>query len=114
MIDMQAVILNPFKSIDSYFLTCKVVTLVFCLPWPLTLLASVMSLAGQFQDNTPLFLRVLVRLGWLLILVYPLIFFAIIFFAERVLARRSYTGAAIVAVLPIVFTLFAVVELFVI
>jgi hypothetical protein len=111
---MQAVILNPFKSIDRYFLTCKVVTLVFCLPWPLTLLASVMSLAGQFQDNTPLFLRVLVRLGWLLILVYPLIFFAIIFFAERVLARRSYTGAAIVAVLPIVFTLFAVVELFVI
>ena len=55
--------LMRFKSIDRYFLTCKIVTLVFCLPWPLTLLASVMSLAGQFQDNTPLFLRVLVRLG---------------------------------------------------
>ena len=63
VIRMQAIILNPFKSIDRYFLTCKIVTLVFCLPWPLTLLASVMSLAGQFQDNTPLFLRVLVRLG---------------------------------------------------
>ena len=47
-------------------------------------------------------------------LVYPLIFFAVIFFAERVLARKSYTGAAIVAALPVVFSLFAVVELFVI
>ena len=46
--------------------------------------------------------------------VYPLIFFAIIFFAERVLASRFYTGAAIVAALPVVFSLFAVVELFVI
>ena len=111
---MQAVNLNPFKSIDKYFLTTKIVTLVFCLPWPLTLVATVMSLAGQFQDNTPLFLRVLVRLGWLLMLVYPLIFFAVVFFAERVLARRSYIGAAVVAGLPILFSLFVVVKLFVI
>ena len=111
---MQAINLNPFKSIDRYFLTCKIVTLVFCLPWPLTLLASVMSLAGQFQDDTPLLVRVLVRLGWLLMLVYPLIFFAIIFVAERVFVRRSYTGGAVVAALPIVFSLFAVLKLFVI
>ena len=47
-------------------------------------------------------------------LVYPLIFFAIIFFAERVLARRSYTRGAVVAAFPIVFSLFAVLKLFVI
>jgi hypothetical protein len=111
---MQAISLNPFKSIDRYFLTSKIVTLVFCLPWPLTLLASVMSLAGQFQDDTPLFVRVLVRLGWLLVLVYPLIFFAIIFVAERVFVGRSYTGGAVVAALPIAFSLFVVLKLFVI
>jgi hypothetical protein len=110
---MPGVSLNPFKSIDKYFLICKIVTLLLCLPWPLTLLASVMSLAGQFQDDTPVFLRVLVRLGWLLILVYPLLFFAVVFFAERVLARRSYPVATVVALLPIAFSLFAVVKLFV-
>jgi hypothetical protein len=112
--NMPAVSLSPFKSIDKYFLICKIVTLLFCLPWPLTLLASLMSLAGQFQPDTAMFIRVLVRLGWLLILVYPLVFFAIVFFAERVLARRSYAAAAVVALLPIAFSLFAVVKLFVI
>ena len=85
---MPTAALNPFKSIDKYFLICKIVTLLICIPWPLTVLASVMSLAGQFQENTPVLMRVLVRLGWLLILVYPLVFFAIVFFAERVLARK--------------------------
>lgn len=60
-----------------------------------------MSLAGQFQPETPMFVRLLVRLGWLLALVYPLIFFAVVLLAERVLARRSYVAAAIVALLPI-------------
>lgn len=110
---MPAVSLNPFKSIDRYFLICKIVTLVMCIPWPLTLLASAMSLAGQFQENTPVFLRVLVRLGWLLILVYPLVFFVVVFFAERVLARKSYAAAAVVVLLPIGFSLFAVLRLFV-
>ena len=76
---MPTASLNPFKSIDKYFLICKIVTLLICIPWPLTVLASVMSLAGQFQENTPVFLRVLVRLGWLLILVYPLVFFVVVF-----------------------------------
>jgi hypothetical protein len=100
--------LNPFKSIDKYFLACKIVTLLCCLPWPLTVVASVMALAGQFQPGTPMFLRVLVRLGWLLVVGYPVVYFAIIFFAERVLARRSYAAAAIVALLPITFSLFVV------
>src|SRR5882672_4837451 len=100
---MPPLSLNPFKSLDKYFLTCKIVTLLFCLPWPLTVVASLMSLAGQFQMDTPVFLRVLVRLGWLLVLAYPVVFFAIVFFAERVLARKSYPAAAIVASLPIVF-----------
>jgi hypothetical protein len=67
-----------------------------------------MSLAGQFQPQTPLFLRVLVRLGWLLALIYPLIFFAVVLLAERVLARRSYAAAAMVALLPIAFSLFVI------
>jgi hypothetical protein len=110
---MPTASLNPFKSIDKYFLICKIVTLLICIPWPLTVLASVMSLAGQFQENTPVLMRVLVRTGWLLILVYPLAFFTIVFFAERVLARRSYPAAAVVVLMPIGFGLFAVVRLFV-
>jgi len=105
---MPTLPLNPFKSIDKYFLACKIATLLFCLPWPLTLVASVMSLAGQFQPDTPMYLRVLVRLGWLLVVGYPVVFFAVVFFAERVLARRSYATAAIVVLLPIALSLFVV------
>jgi hypothetical protein len=99
---------NPFKSIDKYFLACKIVTLLFCFPWPLTVVASVMALAGQFQPDTPMILRVLVRLGWLLALGYPVVYFAVVFFAERLLARRNYAVAATVALLPITFSLFVV------
>ena len=47
-------------------------------------------------------------LGLLLVVGYPVVYFAIIFFAERVLARGSYAAAAIVALLPITFSLFVV------
>ena len=87
---MPAVSLNPFKSLDKYFLICKIATLLLCLPWPLTLVATVMSLAGYIPPDTPMFKVVLVRLAWLLVLVYPVVFFAVVFFAERVLARKSY------------------------
>ena len=80
--------MNPFKSIDKYFLICKIVTLLFCLPWPLTLLATVMSLAGYIAPDTPMFKVVLIRLAWLLVLVYPVVFFAIVLLAEKVLARK--------------------------
>src|SRR5438094_10199184 len=73
---MSALFFNPFKSRDKYFLACKIATLLFCIPWPLTIVASVMSLAGEFGADTPMFLRVLFRLGWLLALVYPIVFFA--------------------------------------
>jgi hypothetical protein len=108
---MATLFWNPFRSRDKYFLACKIATLVISLPWPLTLLASVMSLAGQFQPTTPLYLRVLVRLGWLLVLVYPLVFLVVVFFAERVVACKSYMAAAVVAVLPIAFALMVVVWL---
>ena len=108
---MATLSLNPFRSRDKYFLACKIATFVICLPWPLTLLASVMSLAGQAQPTTPLYLRVLVRFFWLLVLVYPLVFFAVVFFAERIAARKSYVAAAIVAILPTALALFVVVWL---
>ncbi|HXT77151.1 MAG TPA: hypothetical protein VN780_12735 [Candidatus Eisenbacteria bacterium] len=88
------------RSRDKYFLTCKIVTLLLCLPWPLTLVASVMSLAGEFSAGTPMAIRVLVRVGWLLALVYPVVFFAMEFFAERVLAAKNYALGAVVAALP--------------
>jgi hypothetical protein len=110
--NMPTISLNPFKSLDKYFLTCKIVTLLFCLPWPLTVLASVMSLAGYVPPNTPLYLRVLIRLGWLLALAYPAVFLAIVIFAERVLAQKSYAAAAMVALVPIVFSLCVVGWLF--
>ena len=109
---MPTLSLNPFKSLDKYFLTCKIVTLLFCLPWPLTVVASLMSLAGQFQPDTPMYLRVLVRLGWLLMIGYPVVFFGLVFLAERVLTRKSYAAAAVVALLPIVFSLSVVGWLF--
>jgi hypothetical protein len=89
-----------FRSRDKYFLACKILSLLFCLPWPLTLVASVMSLAGEFTAGTPMAMRVLVRAGWLLALIYPVIFFAIVFLAERVLAAKNYALGAVVAVLP--------------
>src|SRR5882672_5462608 len=110
---MPAVSLNPFKSLDKYFLICKIATLLLCLPWPLTLVATVMSLAGYIPPDTPMFKVVLVRLAWLLVLVYPVVFFAVVFFAERVLARKSYPAGVIVALLPMAFSLFVVVKLFV-
>ena len=60
-----------------------------------------------------MFKVVLVRLAWLLVLVYPVVFFAVVFFAERVLARKSYPAGVIVALLPMAFSLFVVVKLFV-
>jgi hypothetical protein len=104
--------LNPLKSLDKYFLSCKIVVLLLCLPWPLTLVASLMSLAGQFPEDTPMLLRVLVRLGWLVIVGYPVVFLAVVFVAEKVLARKSYAVGAIVASLPIAFSVFAAVWLF--
>jgi hypothetical protein len=103
--------LNPFKSRDRYFLICKVVTLIFCLPWPLTLLASVMSLAGYVPPNTPMLKVAVIRLVWLLALVYPVVFFAVVLFAERVLSHKYYAFVAVVALLPIALSLIIVVRL---
>ena len=103
----MAAFFNSFRSLDTYFLSCKIVTLLLCLPWPFTLLASVMSLAGQFQTGTPMYLRVLVRLGWLLVLGYPVVFFAVVLFAEKVLAPKNYATGVVVAFLPIAFGLLA-------
>jgi hypothetical protein len=98
-------VFNPLKSLDKYFLSCKIATLLLCLPWPFTLLASVMSLAGQFQPGTPMYLRVLVRLGWLLVLGYPVIFVAVVLLGEKILAPKNYATGAVVAFLPIAFSL---------
>jgi hypothetical protein len=98
-------VFNPFKSLDKYFLSCKIAALLLCLPWPFTLLASMMSLAGQFQPETPMYLRVMVRMGWLLVLGYPIIFFALVLFAEKILAPKSYAAGAVVALLPFAFSL---------
>jgi hypothetical protein len=110
---MATLSLKLLKSRDNYFLACKLATLVVCLPWPLTIIASLMSLAGQFQDGTPMFLRVLVRLAWLLALVYPVFFFAIVFLAEKVLARKSYPVGAVAASLPVAFAVFFILKVFV-
>jgi hypothetical protein len=80
---MPAVTFNPFKSLDKYFLICKIATLLFCLPWPLTPLATVMSLAGYIPPDTPMVKVVLIRLAWLLVLIYPVVFFAVVFFGRE-------------------------------
>ena len=90
---------SPFQSRDKYFLAGKILSLL-CLSWPLTLVASGMSLAGEFTAGTPMAIRV-VRAGWLLALIYPVMFFAIVFLAERVLAAKNYALGAVVAALPV-------------
>jgi len=47
--------------------------------------------------------------GWLLALVYPVVFFAIVFFAERVLAAKNYALGAVVAALPAIAVIMAAV-----
>jgi hypothetical protein len=99
--------LHPLRSRDKYFLACKIVTRLVCLPWPFTLVATVMSLAAEFPSNTSPAVRFFVRAGWFLVLIYPVVFFALVFFAERVLAARSYALAAIVALLPFILSVWA-------
>ena len=102
---------NPFKSRDRYFLVCKIVTLIVCLPWPLTIVATVMSLAGHVSPGTPAYKVALGRLAAFLVLVYPVVYFAIFFFAERVVARKSYPAAAVLAVLPTAFSVVVLADL---
>jgi hypothetical protein len=80
---------NSFKSRDKYFLVCKIVTLIVCLPWPLTVVATVMSLAGHVSPGTSSYKVVLGRLAAFLALIYPVVYFAVLFYAERVVARKS-------------------------
>jgi hypothetical protein len=105
--------LNPFKSRDKYFLACKIMTLLICLPWPFTLVATLMSLAGEFSPNTSFVVRFLVRGAWLLLAVYPVVFFALVFLAERILAAKSYALAAAVALLPTALGVLAILYVFV-
>ena len=100
--------LSPFHSLNAYFLVCKILVVCVSLVWPLTALASVMSLAGQFPDGTPLLEVIAVRLGWLAVLLYPVVFFAVVLVAERLLAPRVYPLAAVVALLPVVVSAVAV------
>jgi hypothetical protein len=105
--------LNPFTSRDKYFLACKILTLMVCLPWPFTLVATLMSLAGEFSANTSFVVRFLVRGAWVLVAVYPVLFFAFVFFAERILAAKSYAFAAAVALLPTALAVLAALYVFV-
>ncbi len=102
---------NPFKSRDKYFLICKIVTLIVCLPWPLTIVATVMSLAGHVSPGTPAYKVVLGRLAAFLALAYPALYFTILFFAETVVARKSYAAAAVLDVLPTVFSVVVLADL---
>ncbi len=102
---------NPFKSRDKYFLVCKIVTLIVCLSWPVTIVATVMSLAGHVSSGTPPYKVALGRLAAFLALIYPVVYFAILFTAERVIARKSYPVAAVLAMLPTAFSVFVLADL---
>ena len=45
-----------------------------------------------------MYLKVLVRLGWLLVLGYPVVFFAVVLLAEKVLAPKNYPAGVVVAI----------------
>ena len=53
-----------------------------------------------------------IRLAWLLVLIYLGVFFAVIFFAVKVLARKSYGFAVALAWLPVAFSLLAMAAIF--
>lgn len=99
-------------SIDNYFLVCKALTLLVCLPWPLTLLPTVMSLVGYVPPETSASKIFLAKLCWSLVLVYPLVFFGVIFFAERVIAPIHYAAGLTLAYLPLALSAYVLYWLF--
>lgn len=96
--------LFSFRGSDGFFLTIRIVTAILCIPWPFTIVAMIMSLAGHAPHDIPEYKLYLMRLVWLLALVYPLAFFAIILFAEKMLVSRNYGIAVVIALAPIVFS----------
>jgi hypothetical protein len=71
-------------------------------------MATVMSLAGHVSPDTPEYKAVLSLTIELLALIYPFVYFGILLFAERVIADRWYVIAALLAMLPTVFSIFVI------
>lgn len=93
--------LFSFKESDWTFFMIKILTLIICFPWPLTLVASVMSLAGHIPQGTPYYQIILARLFSVGLLLYPIVFFLVIKFAERLVAPRMYLLGVFIALIPI-------------
>ncbi|MGH9502992.1 MAG: hypothetical protein ACRD20_09080 [Terriglobales bacterium] len=98
---MPVTSLNPFKSLNRYFLICKIAVLLSCLGWPVAAFVSLDILMSHVNVSHSMFEPVVVYLLCALLVFYPIVFFGIVLFAERVLARKSYRLATFIAFLPI-------------
>ena len=95
------------NSRDNYFLACKILTLLACIPWPVILIPSIMSLAGDTRGMSPTGIF-WVRLGWGLVLIYPVIYISVVLFAERIVAPISHAAGLSMAALPFLFSVYAI------
>lgn len=91
-----------WREADWVFRGIWVLTALWCLVWPLTLLPSVMSLAAEPVNESARWLRYL----WLLAIVYPVIFFVVVKLGQYYIAPAYYWLGVLVALLPTGFALF--------
>lgn len=91
-----------FREADGVFKSIWVLTAVWCLVWPLTLVPSVMSLAGEPGPEGQSWVRYL----WLLAIIYPVIFFMVVKFGQGYAATGYYWVGVTIALLPTGFALY--------
>lgn len=93
-----------FRQSDGVFRVIWILTILWCVVWPLTVLPTVMSLAA-----TPVNKEDYVwKLFWFLLLIYPLIFVMMVRLGQGYVADIYYWLGVAVALLPTVAALWAI------
>ena len=97
---------NIFNSLNWYFLLVKVLTVICSLPWFILVIPTLMSLAGYVSPNEPLVKVVAIKLLWLAVLCYPVIFYSFVLFAEKVATQESLKVLGhLIALIPLLISL---------
>ncbi len=90
-----------WRDADWVFRSIWVLTILWCLVWPLTIVPTVMSLAAETKKDDYVW-----KLLWFLALIYPLIFVMLVKLGQYYLAPTYYWLGVVVALLPTGFALF--------
>ncbi len=98
--------INIFNSLNWYFTLVKIVTVICSLPWFILAVPTIMSLAGHVPPGESLSKAMAFKLLWFAILCYPVIFFSLVLFAEKIAAQENLKVLGyFVALLPLIITL---------